>query len=62
METFRIFGDFFFPSEAFFAIFLKLGFVPKASIISGVFPQLPKNRVCAGTPSIKPDLSIMSFV
>lgn len=62
LETFRIFYDFFFPFKTFFAIFLKLGFVPKANGVSGLFSQLPKTLACAGMPSIKPDLSLMSFV
>lgn len=56
------FMTFFSPLRHFFAIFLKLGFVPKVNSVSGLFPQLPKTLVCAGTPSIKPDLSLMSFV
>lgn len=50
------------PLMHFFAIFLKFGFVPKANTVSGLSPQLPKTLVCAGMPSIKPDLSLMSFV
>lgn len=53
---------FFSPLRHLFAIFLKFGFVPEANSVSGLFPQFPKTLVCAGTPSIKPYLSLMRFV